>query len=204
MADTDELSWLEQWGRYRVPWFVTKRDEAGNPDFRVVELSRIREAVRFKLCWICGLRLGRDLAFCVGPMCIINRISAEPPQHEFCSLYAVRHCPFMSQGKARRPLSAELEAERIQDPTMIERNPGVTAVWVTKRAKFLKDLARPVFVMGKPMRVSWWAGGVKATRAQVVESMNAGYQSLRDMAEAQGTLDTLVQLTEAAQAYLPR
>jgi len=46
--------------------------------------------VRHKRCWLCGQPLGKFMCFVVGPMCAINKTSAEPPSHRDCALYAVQ------------------------------------------------------------------------------------------------------------------
>src|SRR5712691_10615834 len=67
---------------YPVPWFAARID--GQPDFRVIRPGGIQIALRQKLCWTCGIPFLRqeDRAFVIGPMCAVNRVSAEPPSHE--------------------------------------------------------------------------------------------------------------------------
>ena len=78
---------------YPVPFFVDRVD--GHYDFRVADARKLKLCVMKKLCWICGEPLGRNLTFAIGPMCAINRISAEPPSHRECAEWSARACPFL-------------------------------------------------------------------------------------------------------------
>lgn len=77
---------------YPVPWFAAWFDAdgqpcergQGKPDYRVVHPEDVRDAHRFELCWICGGRRGAFATFVIGPMCAVNRTSAEPPSHLDC------------------------------------------------------------------------------------------------------------------------
>ena len=51
---------------YPVPWFVAWVD--GVPEFRAVDGRKFVQAVRAKLCWVCGEPLGRWLA--TWPSCL--------------------------------------------------------------------------------------------------------------------------------------
>ena len=81
---------------YPVPWFVATI--GGQPDFRVIAPGRIQDALRRSLCWVCGVPFLRqeDRAFTIGPMCAVNRVSAEPPSHRDCAVFSARFCPFLS------------------------------------------------------------------------------------------------------------
>src|SRR5258708_1131539 len=85
---------------YHVPWFVAWID--GVPDFRVIGGGKLPHAVREKLCWVCGQPLGGFMAFMIGPMCAVNRISSEPPSHRECAVYSARVCPFLSNPEMKR------------------------------------------------------------------------------------------------------
>src|SRR5690606_32990139 len=87
---------------YPVPWFVAKVN--GRWDFRVMADGKIGRATRNGVCWICGRPglTGREAVFVIGPMCVVNRVSAEPPAHRECAEYAAQACPFLSQPRMRR------------------------------------------------------------------------------------------------------
>src|SRR5437879_3421217 len=87
---------------FPVPYFVTHKDEAGEWDFRQISGQTILACFQRRLCWLCGEPLGQYLAFTIGPMCSINRVSSEPPAHRECAEYGVRACPFLSKPRMRR------------------------------------------------------------------------------------------------------
>ncbi|HMH92898.1 MAG TPA: hypothetical protein VK586_17660, partial [Streptosporangiaceae bacterium] len=75
-----------------VPWFVAEVN--GVPDFRVIKTGAIEGALYMRLCWVCGVPFQRqeDRAFTVGPMSMVNRVSAEPPAHRDCAVYSATAC----------------------------------------------------------------------------------------------------------------
>lgn len=169
---------------YPVPFFVQWID--GKPDFRLMDGAKLVRAVKEKRCWICGGQLtGRYVTFCVGPMCIVNLISAEPPSHLDCATFAVQACPFLVLPKAQRR-EADLPATRTVAGHMISRNPGVTAAWTTTRYTVLPVDNGLLFRMGPVEKVSWWAEGRSATAAEVQASFESGLVILRDMAHREG------------------
>jgi hypothetical protein len=46
--------------------------------------------------------MGRFMAFVSSPIVAINRITSEPPCHQDCAQFAVKHCPFMTRPKMKR------------------------------------------------------------------------------------------------------
>jgi hypothetical protein len=162
---------------YPVPWFVAWID--GRPDFRVIGEDKTALAHNQKLCWICGRHLGSYLAFVVGPMCAVNRISAEPPSHRRCAEFAAQACPFLVLPKAQRR-NANLPTTA-RDPAghMIRRNPGVALVWVTKSYRVVRA-PRPdgspgvLFEMGDPREVLCFAEGRKASVDEIRASVENG------------------------------
>ncbi len=108
---------------FPVPRFVAWID--GKPDFRVVDPRQRARAVRLNRCWICGEAFGAHKAFVVGPMCVVNRVSSEPPSHRECAVFAAQACPFLTLPRARRR-DANLPATGEPPGVMLTRNPGVT------------------------------------------------------------------------------
>lgn len=178
---------------YPVPWFVEWIAEGeampiglGKPDFRVMSHERLEHAVRLGLCWVCGGVLGGHRAFVAGPMCAVNRTSAEPPSHVGCAEWSARNCPFLARPHARRR-DQDPALETVEAPgVMLARNPGVALVWGTREGRYKRFRAGNsglLFDMGEPTKVSWWAEGRKATRAEIMASIESGLPSLREMAE---------------------
>jgi hypothetical protein len=156
---------------FPVPWFVEWID--GKPDFRVMSSERWARAIRVDLCWLCGQTLGRWKVFTAGPMCAINRTSAEPPSHRTCAEYAVTTCPFLTKPRMRRN-HADLPETRAPGGMMIERNPGVTLLWVTHDYKVMKTDTGPIIRMGEPVEIVAYAGGGLATREELDASIASG------------------------------
>jgi hypothetical protein len=192
---------------FPVPWFVIWLDAqdqpcpagTGRPEFRVMDHNKLVLAVRDHRCWICGEKTGANVAFVIGPMCALNRISSEPPSHVDCAEYAAIACPFLALPKMRRRevgLPDDVVASKAEDDAKlpeimqvpgisgatvggfaVTRNPGVALVWVVKATSWRR--ARDgrgglLFDVGDPLRVSWWCEGRPATRAEVLHSIDTG------------------------------
>jgi hypothetical protein len=147
-------------------------------------------------------------------MCAVNRISSEPPSHRECAEYAAKNCPFLSKPQMHRRTDDEFGAMIKPSPgVMIERNPGVTLLWYTKRHLVETIRHRPgavdgvLFRLGRSFKVEWYCRGRAATRAEVLESMESGIPILRQQAETHDGPEGVAYLeTQIAQAYrlLPR
>lgn len=200
---------------YVVPFFVEWID--GKPDFRVVDGRKLARCVHEKLCWLCGGPLAKTVAYVIGPMCAINRVSSEPPSHLACAEYACRVCPFLSMPNAKRR-EANMPTDGVWAPGLgLKRNPGVTLLWVTR------DRLKPIHVdgsvggrrgtlfdVGEPTQVAWYAEGRTATRAEVLASIESGIPSLAELADQQdaeqpgaGARSELERLTSRALALVP-
>lgn len=173
---------------YPIPWFVAWLHEGeevergeGEPDFRIMCSTAIREALDTGRCWVCGQTLGSNLAFNIGPMCAVNRISAEPPSHRDCADWSARACPFLSKPKASRREAKMPEETKELPGVAIMRNPGVALVWVTRKYE-LKPVDNGVlFEIGDPQEVRWYAEGREATREEIMHSIDSGMPRLREM-----------------------
>lgn len=163
---------------YPVPWVVAWID--GVPDFRVIGPEKIRTAAKQKRCWLCGEPLDRwkafgwEGAFVIGPMCALNRTTAEPPSHRECALFAVQACPFLTRPNAERR-SANLPTEA-SDPAgvMISRNPGVILIWITRSWKWYSVANGTLCEVGEPRKTLWFAEGREAPREKIEESIESG------------------------------
>jgi hypothetical protein len=167
-----------------VPWFVAWID--GKPEFRVADQAKEALAVRERRCWVCGGVLDNRVTFLIGPMCVVNRISSEPPSHPACAEYSARACPFLSRPNMVRR-EGGLPEERSCAGIMVERNPGVTCLWTAKSpgAAPFPNGPGTLYRLWEPTGLSWWAEGRAATRAEVDASVESGLPILRQMAERQ-------------------
>lgn len=191
-----------------VPWFVAWID--GVPDFRVVKPGATREAMRGGLCWICGVPFQRqeDRAFLIGPMCVVNRVSAEPPSHRDCAVYSARVCPFLATPNMVRRDRHMPEGAEQPAGIMIRRNPGVALVWVTRYKAWgtrSDGDGGTLFDIGDPKTALWFAQGREAGRAEVLASIDSGLPILREMAEQDGpaAVAELASMHERALCHVP-
>lgn len=192
---------------YPIPWFVGY-DEDGVADFRTHDGEKLRRAMREKRCWICGETYGKFQAFCIGPMCAINRTTMDPPSHRDCAIFSAVACPFLNNPEAVRRTTNLPEDGKPAPGFGIQRNPGVALVWVTTESKAEKAFAgNPGFLfhLGPPTEVLWYARGREATRAEVLRSIETGYPSLMEMATAQSpeAVAELGRLYDVAMKLLP-
>lgn len=187
-----------------VPWFVAWVD--GKPDFRLMAEGKIEKGHAEHRCWTCGAKItGPTMAFVIGPMCAVNRISAEPPSHRECAEFSARACPFLNNpNKVRRegniPDSAVNPAGE-----MIRRNPGVTLVWITTSYKVVPADGGVLFNIGTPVHARWFAEGREATRDGVLASIDSGLPILQKMAddEGDGAPEQLADMHAAALELVP-
>lgn len=172
---------------YPVPWFVAWID--GKPEFRCAAGEKLQQAIDGRLCWVCGQKIDRrkPLAFVIGPMCSINRISSEPHCHLDCAVFSAKACPFLTMPKAHRR-EANLPKEGY-DPGgfFIKRNPGVCLIWVTHRYGMLHlQEGGCLFELGDPLQTLWFAAGRQATRDEILESIESGLPILQKEARRGG------------------
>jgi hypothetical protein len=162
---------------FPVPYFVAWLN--GKPEFRVGDPEKLVICVRHLRCWVCGTPLGVHKVFAIGPMCAINRNTAEPCCHYDCALYSVKACPFMSQPKMRRNERDMPEVGEMPG-IGIMRNPGVTLLWVTRDYRVRRDGDGVLFTLGDPERVEFYAEGRTATRDEIMHSITTGMPLLRE------------------------
>ena len=191
---------------YVVPWFVAWVE--GKPEFRAMDPDKFVRAIKQRLCWVCGQKLGVYVCFVAGPMCGINRTSAEPPSHVECARWSAMNCPFLSNPRmVRREDELTLCARENVAGVMLSRNPGVAMLWTTR----VYDVWRPektggyLIQMGEPESVEWYVCGRLATRSEVMESVNSGLPNLEAVArQEKGGLAALLAATNRFMKFVPK
>lgn len=188
---------------YPVPFFVAWPD--GKPEFRMADPVKWKLCYRDRLCWVCGERLGRFMAFTIGPMCLINRTTADPPAHVECAEWSVKGCPFLSKPQMVRREDEFTEANGVEPAgLMIKRNPGVTAIYITRSYKLFPDgTGRALIKIGDPITVTWWKEGRTATRAEVDSAIETGLPFLKEQCRDQDDLTALDKYTKESLHLLP-
>lgn len=161
--------------QYPVPWFVPWID--GRPEFRMADGEKFSTALNQYRCWVCGRRHEpRTVTYLVGPMCGVNRVSAEPPSHLECARYSARNCPFLSKPQMVRRGHEEIAAKGSCPGVMIERNPGVTLLWTAEPPvrTFSDGRGGVLLRLPEPTALECWSQGRAASRAEVLESVETG------------------------------
>lgn len=180
---------------FPVPFFVAWHE--GKPVFPAMDPRKFVQAIKRDLCWVCGKKNFAYKCFVIGPMCCINRINSEPPSHYQCARFSALNCPFLAQPRMKRATQMNeagqttLKGEVMGPPAglMIERNPGVSCVWVTKSYKPFDDgLGRGgvLIDLGPAVRLEFYANGRPATRDEVEASVAGGLPALMEAARKDG------------------
>lgn len=187
---------------YPVPFFVAEVD--GVPDFRVSDARKLVACVEREWCWLCGQRLGsRRHTYVIGPMCAVNRVSAEPPSHRECAEFAAVACPFLTRPDARRRTGGIPGDATDPAGCPIKRNPGVALVWTTKTDRVFRADKGLLWDVGEPESVRWLAEGREATREEVEESLRSGLPALAALCRDDADREQLERLVAAATHLLP-
>lgn len=185
---------------FPVPFFVAWVKDGhpaapgeGTPDHRIMDTRKFPAAIREKLCWVCGERLGTYYTSAIGPMCAINRTISEPPSHLECCRYSMQTCPFVSRPHARRREDGIPEEHSHGAGYPILRNPGVMLLWTSRTAprpyRTLGDHGSGkgiLFDLGEPESVEAWCERRKATWDEVMESITSGLPHLLKIAMEEG------------------
>lgn len=188
---------------YPIPWFVGDSPIDGKPDFRVIRPGGIRIAHASRSCWICGEAKGNVRTFVLGPMCMINRISSEPPSHLDCAKWAVRNCPFLANPRRKRRPLGEATASEVNGPPGIHSpdNPGGSILWSCHDWTFDGEFFR----VGDPYKLDCYVAGKHASAEQIHAIFDAGLARLVASAALEGpaAFAALSIMVPAARALLP-
>lgn len=187
---------------YPVPWFVEWIN--GEPDFRIMDGRKRVEAYRKRLCWVCGKKIpGQVVAFVLGPMCALNRTTAEPGCHIECAEWSAIGCPFLTRPHMVRRDKGVPETA-LAPGFAIQRNPGVTLVWITKTFSAFRVPGGELIRVGPPTRILAFAEGRLATKEETAHSIATGLPSLQELAAAEGpaAVAALAEMHRAARKLL--
>jgi hypothetical protein len=175
---------------YPVPWFVGWVD--GKPEFRASDPDKRVRAVKESLCWVCGEVLGVRKAFVTGPMCCINRTTAEPPSHYDCAVWSMQNCPILNGLKSKRRHDEQFEKVATGDVPghMIEAIPKAMAIWICRDFQLFADGQGKggwLIRMAEPVDgLEFWKDGKRATFEQIQEALAYGLPTLQKIADEAG------------------
>lgn len=181
---------------YPIPFFVETVD--GKPDFRVMSPERYKAAVTRGLCWTCGQKLGRNLAFVGGPLVALQGVSEEPPSHLECAEVGARICPFLTKPQSKRRLAGLPEALSVPSKAQIEDNPGVTVIVVCRQTR--RD--GMLFEFLGPTGLHWFHQGRAASREEVLAAGQASIEQFRQLTGEAG-VHHAIRLENRLVAMLP-
>lgn len=185
---------------YPVPWFVARIN--GEYDFRVADGEKLVRALRGGHCWVCGEPVGKFKTFVIGPMCAVNRTTSEPPCHKDCAIFSATACPFLRLPRAQRRDTLIPDGTEEPAGVFLKRNPGVTALWTTTSFRRKRVGIGVLFEIGEATEVLWYSQARRATRDEILESIDSGMPLLRDLATQDGPL-ALAQLGNQYRQVIP-
>jgi len=171
---------------YPIPFFTFIDPETGIPNFTTIAPGKIRDCVRFRKCWICGEKMGRFMSFVIGPASSITHVSGEPPSHRECARFACRVCPFLANPNMKRIPDKYLPEATPLPGDHLDRNPGVMLIWTTKNYQVMPQGEGVLFVIGKHEEIEYYSQSRKATRNEIIQSINGCLPFVRAIAEQQG------------------
>ncbi len=203
---------------YPVPFFVqwltpdnqsaNAGDPGARPEFRMMDGRKWAICYKEGRCWVCGQIMLRKATFVIGPMCGINRTSSECPCHYECAVWSAKGCPFLTRPHmVRREDDLILENKPNTPGISIDRNPGVMLLWTSNTYKMFRvpavgpSTGGLLMNVGDPLAVEFWREGRKATRAEIMESIDSGMPKLREMCELEQPQDKDAAHAELTQRY---
>jgi hypothetical protein len=192
---------------FPVPWFVAWVD--GEPQFPIADGRKFAVALNQRRCWVCGHELGRLEAFVIGPMCVVNRTTGEPPCHLECARFSARNCPFLTKPRMKRVGEENLPCGVVDGAGIaIKRNPGCAAVWIVKPRtwRLFSDGQGGQLINigeGPPHAVEWYALGREATRAEVMDSVESGLPLLQQYVDSDEAAAELARRIIVTKELLP-
>jgi hypothetical protein len=148
--------------RYPIP-FVMYVDDEGVPDFRVNDEGRVNEAVRKRLCALCGTKLPPNwLALIGGPLCEDNRLFMDGPMHESCARYAFNICPYLAAPNAHHAREEAIQERHAGGPVLhvhqdlSANRPDRMGLFLARSSRRVKVRGTAYFYVAEFARVEWY------------------------------------------------
>lgn len=154
---------------YPVPYIVMI-DKAGNPQFTINDMVRVKACINRNLCSICGSRHDQLKWFVGGSRCFLHPRGGfiDPPLHLECAEYALRVCPFLAAPRySKRIDDAKLTAHNTPDNIklvriehMLPRQPEVFGLGSAHHMSVVhRGPGDFILVVDRWEHVEWWKDG---------------------------------------------
>lgn len=169
-----------------TPWFAAETSP-GKWDLRVVDPKKIFAAIGGNRCWVCGKPIDNcEYTFTIGPMCAINKVTTEPPAHYECAEWSTRACPALNHTQSQRRKKS-LPNHKQPAGIGFEGLPQVSVLWQTTYYD-VENLSDGIILkIGEPTApLIWRQGGKNVSRDVAAEALQAGFQQLFPLAQAEG------------------
>ncbi len=117
-------------------------------DFTIVNGRVAYLGAKARECSLCGVKMGRLVAFLGGPRAAEGRTWTDPPMHPDCAEAAVTLCPHISKAGARRVADDQMNAQAAVTETMDLTKPDRWVMYATRNYRIELDRASTGGVIG--------------------------------------------------------
>lgn len=141
---------------YPVPFFASVVD--GKPDLRYADPRKQLRCARERVCWVCGGKLGKEIAFIGGPISAANGAYSDGPMHRDCAEFSLKVCPHLAIPMAKRHVP-EAGTPLLASPGAVLDKPDEFVLYVTRAFRFLT--VEKIFLAGPALeKINWRKGEV--------------------------------------------
>ena len=185
IAEPERIALLPHDGRgYPIPWNVLRGTD-GAPFFIINDDRKAFQALRAKLCPICGERLGRWKWFVGGLRSAFSTplaVTSSLPGHRECMEYALQVCPYLAIPKYLRCADAIAHPEKLPvghgillNETVIPERPEVmVAVCASKIELLDRGPLQPYLKPVQPFDDwTYWRHGERINETQALPYLRA-------------------------------
>jgi hypothetical protein len=188
---------------FPVPWFVLWRE--ADPQFPVIDSSKLKVAWKDERCWVCGDKLGAYRSWVVGPMSVIEGATPEPPNHHECAVFSVTSCPHLATPLARYSETYNGHPDYGRQANISRIRTGAVAIWTTKGRGATPFPAGSGLLFGleEPSSLDWYAAGKPATADAVRAAIAVGLPVLLKAAETERRTAQFERRLEWLEKWIP-
>ena len=174
---------------YPVPFTATILKD-GTPDFRVVDLSKVRLAASKRLCGLSGKRLKRkEGAWLVGgPVSGFgpHGLYLDPPMAPDNAAFALRTCPYLAlprfAEKEFRPKKGGFDGKIVLSDSVVRGRPSVFVAVHVLSWEVVRNGPELLFRAARPYEgVSFWIEGEMVSYERAAEASNGLVPEWKDL-----------------------